>query len=132
DDIRAGVSHGRGSRLLALPVVRGQGAALDRLVDRADELAVVSVGTGIVAGGHPVLQPAQVGLDARRVLAVLQALALGALDSLDLGVDVRHEKRIAADDPPRRPPTIADPWPRTTSSPTCRPRPTSLRRRLRP
>src|SRR5690242_5791151 len=74
--------------LLAGARVTVQGAALDRLVDRAYELAMLGVGGGLIATGDGGLQPAEVGLDLGGVAAVLQALTLGAQDPLLLGMNV--------------------------------------------
>jgi hypothetical protein len=67
-------------------------AALDGLVDRRDELAVRRVGGGVVTVFDERLEAAEVRLDRRRVLTILDALALGAQDALLLGVDVGHGK----------------------------------------
>ena len=80
----------RGAGLLARAGVAVQGAALDRLVDQGDQLAVLGVGRVVVALADRGLQAAEVRLDRRRVAAVLDALALGAQDALLLGGDVGH------------------------------------------
>jgi len=85
-------AHPRGAGLLARAVVAVQGAALDRLVDRAHQLAV-SVGAGGVVGALGVLQAPEQRLDAGRAAAVLAPLALGAQDALLLGMDVGHDRR---------------------------------------
>src|SRR4051812_33357733 len=80
---RAGArAHLRRPRLLARAGVAMQRAALDGLVDRADELSVLRVGRGGVAARDRGPQAAEVRPDRRRVSAVLEALALGALDPL--------------------------------------------------
>ena len=72
----------RGAGLLAGAGVAMQGAALDGLVDRLHERAVLGGGRLGVAGGDRGLEAAEEGPDGRRVAAVLQALALGAEDAL--------------------------------------------------
>src|SRR3954465_10117178 len=72
----------RGARLLPRARVAMQRAALDGLVDRPHELAVLGVGGLGVASLDRDLQAAEVGLDRRRVAAVLEALALRAEDAL--------------------------------------------------
>src|SRR5205085_5385868 len=67
-----------------------QRAALDSLVDRALHAHVLGIRSLLVASLHRIRQPAQVGLDGRRVPAVLEPLALRAQDALLLGVDVGH------------------------------------------
>jgi hypothetical protein len=59
-----------------------QGPALDGLVDRADERAVLGLRGLRVARGDRGLEPAEEGLDRRGVAAILEALALGPEDSL--------------------------------------------------
>ena len=76
--------RGRAAALLAGAVVAVQGAALDRLVDQLHEAAVLGVGGLVVTLGDGGLQPAEVGLDRGRVLAVLGALSQRALIPLDL------------------------------------------------
>src|SRR3954467_14280717 len=72
----------RGAGLLAGAGVAVQGAALDGLVDGADQRQVLGLcGVG-VAGGDRGLEPAEEGLDRRGVAAVLQALAFGPEDAL--------------------------------------------------
>ena len=68
--------------LLAGAGVAMQRAALDGLVDQADELTVLGVGGGVVAGGDSGLEAAEVRPDRGGVVAVLEALALGAQDPL--------------------------------------------------
>jgi hypothetical protein len=58
------------------------GAALDGLVDQADELGVLGIGDGVVAGGDGGLEAAEVRAHRRGVVAVLEALALRAKDPL--------------------------------------------------
>src|SRR3954451_9234453 len=76
--------HALGARLLAPAVVGVQRAALDGLVDQRDELAVLGGDLLLVAGRHGGLETPEVRLDLRRVVAVLEALALRALVALDL------------------------------------------------
>jgi len=59
-----------------------QSAALDGLVDRLDQLAVLGIRLRIVAGGDRGLEAAEEGLDLRGVAAVLEPLALGAQNPL--------------------------------------------------
>jgi hypothetical protein len=73
-------------------VVAVNRATLDGLVDRRDEIAVRRVGSCVVAVFDERLEAAEVRLDRRGVLAVLETLALGAQDALLLRVDVGHEK----------------------------------------
>src|SRR3954449_4976375 len=73
-----------GARLLAPAGVGVQRAALDGLVDQRDELAVLVRDLLLVTGGHGSLEPPEVRLDLRRVMAVLEALALRAMVALDL------------------------------------------------
>src|SRR5215210_4091131 len=73
-----GAAQARGARLLASAGVLVQRPALDGLVDRADELAVLGVGGRVVAGLDRGLEAAEVGLDRRRVATVLEPLALRA------------------------------------------------------
>jgi hypothetical protein len=67
-----------------------QGAALDGLVDQRHEAAVLSDDLLFVAGGHGDFEAPEVRLDLRRVLPVLEALALRALIALDLRLDIGH------------------------------------------
>jgi len=55
--------------------------------------AQLGVGLLGIAAADGVLEPAEVGLDRGRVAAVLEPLALGALDPLFLGGDVGHGRR---------------------------------------
>src|SRR3954454_7364981 len=71
-----------GPRLLPRARVAVQRAALDGLVDRAHELAVLGVGGLGVSALDRGLQAAEIRLDRRRVAAVLETLALGADDAL--------------------------------------------------
>ena len=59
-----------------------QSAALDGLVDRLDELAVLDVGLRTVTRRDRRLETAEEGLDLRRVAAVFETLALGAQNPL--------------------------------------------------
>ncbi len=59
-----------------------QRSALDGLVDRLDELAMLGVRLRAVAIGHGSLEPAEERLDLGGVAAVLESLALGARDPL--------------------------------------------------
>jgi hypothetical protein len=68
-----------------------QRAALDALVDHADQRAVLGVGGRIVAAGDGGLETTEVRLDRRGVAAVLKPLTLGALNALLLGCDVGHD-----------------------------------------
>src|SRR5690606_2677052 len=82
-----------GTRLLARAGVAVERAALDGLVDRLDQVemgrsSVISVATV----GNSRLEATEVGLDRRRVAAVLLPLTLSAKDALLLGVDVGHKK----------------------------------------
>ena len=72
----------RGAGLLAGAGVAVQRAALDGLVDRPHELAVLGVGAFVVARGDRALEAAEVRLDLRGVAAVLEPLALGPQDPL--------------------------------------------------
>src|SRR4051795_5851832 len=76
-----------GARLLAPAGVGVQRAALDGLVDQRDERAVLRADLRLVARGDGGLQPAEVRLDLRRVVAVLEPLTLRPLVALDLGLD---------------------------------------------
>src|SRR5947209_13731709 len=69
-----------GARLLAGSGVPVQRAPLDRLVNRLHELAVLVIRGGSVSRGHRLFQATEVGLDARHVASVLEALALGSDD----------------------------------------------------
>src|SRR3954449_13207021 len=96
-------THAGGAALLAGARVAVQGAALDGLVDRLREGAVLGVGRRVVALADRGLEATEVGLDGRRVAAVLQALTLGPEDALLLRVNVRHERpSILAGRPSRR------------------------------
>ena len=86
-------TQARRARLLAGAVVAVQRSALDGLVDRLDEHAVLGLGDIVGAVGNRPLQPAKVRLDRRRVAAVLEPLTLGTQDPLLLGVDVGHDER---------------------------------------
>src|SRR5690349_2195018 len=72
------------TRLLARPGVGVQRTALDGLVDQRHELAVLGGDLLVIAGGHGGLEAPEVRLDLRRVVAVLEALALRAVVPLDL------------------------------------------------
>src|ERR1700759_4185823 len=80
----------RGPSLLPGPGVPVQRAPLDRLVNRLDELAVLAIGGGVLAGRDSPPQAGGVGLDPRHVAAVLEPLALGAEDALLLRGNVCH------------------------------------------
>ena len=71
-----------GAGLLARAGVLVQRAALDGLVDRRHERQVLGVGELVVLGGDGGFEAAEVRADRRRVVAVLEALALGAQDPL--------------------------------------------------
>src|SRR5204862_1896704 len=72
----------RGPCLLAPAAVAMQRPTLHRPVDAAHELAVVDGGALAVSGGDRLLQAPEIGLHAGGVAAVLESLALGALDPL--------------------------------------------------
>ena len=93
----------RGPCLLAPAAVAMQRAALDRPVDAAHQLAVVDRGALAVPGGNRLLQAPEIGLHAGGVAAVLEALALGALDPLLLRMDVGHDSDSPRSGPRRRP-----------------------------
>src|SRR3954452_3328425 len=73
-----------GARLLAPAGVGVQRAALDGLVDQRHELAVLRGDLIVIARGHGGLEAPEIRLDLRRVVAVLEALALRAIVPLDL------------------------------------------------
>src|SRR6516164_5310474 len=79
---RSAVAQPRRARFLARACVAVECPALDRLVDRLDELAVLGVRLRSIAIGDGVLEPAEERLDLGGIAAVLQALALGAHDPL--------------------------------------------------
>src|SRR5690242_12854729 len=76
DALRAG--------LLAPAGVGVQRAALDGLVDQRHELAVLGGDLLVITRGHGGLEAPEVRLDLRRVVAVLEALALRAVVPPDL------------------------------------------------
>src|SRR5205085_11825377 len=90
---RGARANARGARLLACAGVAMQRTALDCLVDGALHTPVLGVGSLRVAVLDGALQLAQIRLDRGGVVAVLQALALGAQDARLLGVDVGHGVR---------------------------------------
>jgi hypothetical protein len=61
-----------------------QRTALDGLVDQRHELAMLDRDLLVVARVHSGLEPPEIRLDLRRVVAVLEALTLGAIVALDL------------------------------------------------
>ena len=77
-------AHALGPRLLARAGVGVQRAALDGLVDQRHELAMLGGDLLVVACGHGGLEAPEIRLDLRRVVAVLEALALRAVVPLDL------------------------------------------------
>src|SRR3954467_12624247 len=81
---RDAAANALGAGLLARAGVGVQRAPLDGLVDQRHELAVLGGDLIVVACGHGGLETPEVRLDLRRVVAVLEALALGALIALDL------------------------------------------------
>ena len=81
---RPGRRQALGAGLLARARVGVQRAALDGLVDQRHELAVLGRDLLVVTRGHGGLEAPEVRLDLRRVVAVLEALALGAIVALDL------------------------------------------------
>jgi hypothetical protein len=89
---RSAAADAGGPSLLAGAGVAVKRAALDGLVDRRLEPAMLDLGGLGVALGDRALEAAEVGLDRRGVAAVLQPLALGAQDPLLLGVNVGQEK----------------------------------------
>ena len=80
------VPRSRAARdFLRAPVLLVQRAALDGLVDRADELRCSASAVSASPASTAACEAAEVGLDRRRVAAVLEPLALGAQDPLLLG-----------------------------------------------
>src|SRR6202022_1288394 len=79
------------ARFLTGTAVAVQSPTLDRLVNRLDEHPVLGLGAVGVALGHGLLEPPEVRLDRRGVVAVLGPLAFGAQDPLFLGVNVGHK-----------------------------------------
>jgi hypothetical protein len=77
-----GAPHARRARLLARAGVAVQRTALDGLVDRLDQLAMLDLRLVSVAGRHRRLEAAEERLDLGGVAAVLESLAFGAQDPL--------------------------------------------------
>src|SRR3954470_10914466 len=73
-----------GAGLLAGAGVGVQRSALDGLVDQRHELAVLGRDLVVIGCGHGGLEAPEIRLDLRRVVAVLEALALRAIVPLDL------------------------------------------------
>src|SRR5437763_14728331 len=84
----------RCARLLAGAGVAMQRTPLDGLVDGALQTPVLGVCCLRIVALDGALEIAQVGLDRGGVVAVLQALALGAHDARLLRVDVGDRKSV--------------------------------------
>src|SRR5205085_1073049 len=80
-------------RLLTGASIAVQSSPLDGLVDRLHESLVFVVCGGVIPSLDRPLEPAEVGLDPRRVAPVFEPLALGSQDALLLGMDIGHELR---------------------------------------